>query len=257
MKVISTSSKRIFDYCVVEQFIKTNSFCPDEILIVLKQYLSHNLSEVPNFCRASSLAMNKCYLKITAVLLQDNPDDDRNSIYFQCYSINVTESKIFKSTLSKAKRKAPTKIWKIFFLSKCVPRNFHDPSAKACLPSDMKFDDPTVVYSLTNQIRSKIFNCNKFVSNTDIKVFLQDNTIFPCYFAGSNFIDKYHRHRVTWDLRISGNNKLGKLFTKSPKYRETNNISGSKAKSTTIDKLYDYINAWWSKYGIDKSVLMG
>ena len=67
---------------LVEQFIKTNCVCPDEILIVLKQYLSHNLSEVPNFCRASSSAMNKCYLKITAVLLQDNLDDDRNSIFF-------------------------------------------------------------------------------------------------------------------------------------------------------------------------------
>ena len=77
--------------------------------------------------------MNKYYLKITAVLLQDNLDDDRNSIYFQCYSLalDIIESKIFKPTLPKAKRKAPTKICKIFFLNQVVelinvPHIFHD-----------------------------------------------------------------------------------------------------------------------------------
>ena len=153
---------------LVEQFIKNNSFSSDEILIVLKEYFGNDLSEVPNFCGVSSLTMNKCYLKTTAVLLQDNLDDDRNSISVQCCSIDVIESKTFKSTLSKARRKASTNICKIFFLNKGVPRIFHGPSAKACLPSDLKFDELTVVYSLTNQIRSKIF-----VSKIDIKVFFK------------------------------------------------------------------------------------
>ena len=48
--------------------------------------------------------------------------------------------------ISKAKRKWPTNICKISFLNKDVElinvsHIFHDPSVKACLPIDMKFDD--------------------------------------------------------------------------------------------------------------------
>ena len=54
---------------------------------------------------------------------------------------------------------------------------FYDPSVKACLPTDIKFDDPTVVYSLANPIRLKTSNFDKFVSNLDVRLFLQDSTI--------------------------------------------------------------------------------
>ena len=35
-------------------------------------------------------------------------------------------------------------------------------------PSDIKFDDPTTVYSLINPVSSKIFNFKKFVFNLDV-----------------------------------------------------------------------------------------
>ena len=65
-----------------------------------------------------------------------------------------------------------------------LPHIFHDPSVKACFPTDIKFEEPTVIYSLTNGIMSKIFNFVKFVSNLDVAAFLQDNTILPCNCAG-------------------------------------------------------------------------
>ena len=104
------------------------------------------------------------------------------------------------------------------------PVFFYDPSVKPCLSTDIKCDDPTVEYSLTSPISSKIFSFNKFVSNLGVKAFYQDNTILPCNCAGSGLIDKDHRCVVTGDLRITGNNKLRKLSTKSPKYRETNYV---------------------------------
>ena len=89
----------------------------------------------------------------------------------------------------------------------------------------MKSDDLTVVYSLTNPIRSKIVNFNKFVSNLGIKAFFQGNIVLTCSYACSGFIGKYHQLIVTGELRIVGNNKLGKLNIKEgPKYRRTNNI---------------------------------
>ena len=61
-----------------------------------------------------------------------------------------------------------------------VPHIFHDVSVKACLPADIKLGNLFVLYSLTNPIRSKIFNFDKFVSNVDAKASLQSNTILPC-----------------------------------------------------------------------------
>lgn len=56
--------------------------------------------------------------------------------------------------------------------------------------------------------------------NLNLKSFLQDNSVFSCYCEGSNFIDKDHKHIVTGNLRIKTNNKLKKLLTKIPNYRE-------------------------------------
>ena len=57
-----------------------------------------------------------------------------------------------------------------------VPHIFHDQSVKACLSIDIKFDNPSVTYSFTN-----------FVSNLNVKTFLQDNTILPCNYVSTGF----------------------------------------------------------------------
>ena len=94
------------------------------------------------------------------------------------------------------------------------------------------------------------------MSNLDVKVFLNDNKILSCNYAGSGFIDKDHWDIVTVDLWVVGNNKFMSLFIKDRNYRETNNISWEKAKSTVIDGLSDYMDTGCSKQEIDKSALM-
>ena len=112
-----------------------------------------------------------------------------------------------------------------------------------------------LVYTyVSSQVQNIFFN--KFFSNLDVKAFLQDNTILIYNCADSGFIDKDHQHIIIGDLRIVGNNKFRKLITKGPKYKETNNISWEKAKSTIIKGLNDCIDTWCSKHGIDKSLLM-
>ena len=66
--------------------------------------------------------MNNYNLKNTAVLPQDNLDDDRNSIYFQWYSpaLNIYESNTFTALMSKAKTKTPNNICNISLLNKSV-----------------------------------------------------------------------------------------------------------------------------------------
>ena len=51
-----------------------------------------------------------------------------------------------------------------------------------------------LAYLLKNPIRSKIFNFNKFLSNLDVKDFLQDNNNLSSKWVGSGFVDKDHRH---------------------------------------------------------------
>ena len=97
----------------------------------------------------------------------------------------ISESKIFKPLITKAKRKALINICKISFLLKDielinVSHIFNGPSAKTCLHIDIRFCYPSVVYSLLNPIRSNILNFNKFIHNVGVKAFLQDNAILPC-----------------------------------------------------------------------------
>ena len=42
----------------------------------------------------------------------------------------------------------------------------------------------------------------------------------PCDCENSKFSDIHHKHIITGDLRIIGNPKLRKLFSKGPKYHE-------------------------------------
>ena len=78
----------------------------------------------------------------------------------------------------------------------------------------------------------------------------------PSNCTDSVFINKDNQNIVTGDIRIVQNNNLRMLFTRNPKCREARNMSLEKAKSTIIQGLIDSIDAWCSKYGVDKSVLM-
>ena len=123
-----------------------------------------------------------------------------------------------------------------------VTHIFPNLSVKKCLSNNIKFEDLTVVYSLTNPIRSKIFNFNQFVSNQHVKAFPQNNTNLPCNCAGSIFLDKDHQNIETGELPIVENNKSRKFFIKSTKKREANNLQWKEATSIIIEELSDCID---------------
>lgn len=83
-----------------------------------------------------------------------------------------------------------------------LPFLFYDPSLKARIPTDIKFDDHTIMYLLINPRRFKIFDYDKFIRNLYAKACLQDNFILQYSCEGSDFKDKYHQHTVTGDLQI-------------------------------------------------------
>ena len=52
-----------------------------------------------------------------------------------------------------------------------------------------------------------------FVESFGINSFIQNETILPCLFEDSPFVDPKHGHILTEDLRVVLNNKLIKLIT--------------------------------------------
>ena len=84
-----------------------------------------------------------------------------------------------------------------------------------------KFVTQNIVYELTSPITS---NVNNVVSNIDVNSFLQNPDIKPCSCRDSSFIDKYHSHILTGDLRIVKN---------SIRFKQKNTINFPGAKKVS------------------------
>ena len=113
-----------------------------------------------------------------------------------------------------------------------------------------------VTYKLTRPMSNKFFNFNKFVNNLDLDLFLTNPDSLPCKSNNSPFVDRYHKHIVTGDLRIIKNNALRKLFIKGPKYREVRHINLEKGKRCILEGIHNCTSSWCYKNGVDKSFFL-
>ena len=91
-------------------------------------------------------------------------------------------------------------------------------------------DPPSVVFSLGNTIRSKLFNYKQTVESIDTEDSVTYGTgIAECDCHNNpNFVDDHHGHVLTGDLRIITNAKLRKLICKGPNFREPRSINWEK-----------------------------
>ena len=234
---------------------------PQQFVKDLNQMLNTSIKDAPNFIRISISSMKKSYLKITHQLLTtklcDSPSDVIFSIYYH-QAIDLIESKIYKPSTPKSKKKPPKNVCSIFFENKGVEviniaRILCDPDIVKPLPSSsVKFPMPVVTYKLIPPISTTFFNFNEFVNNLDLDLFLANPDSLPCKCNNSPFVDKYQKHVVTGDLRIIKNNALRKLFIKGPKYREVRPINLEKAKCCILEGPHNCISRWCYK-NVDKS----
>ena len=86
---------------------------------------------------------------------------------------------------------------------------------------------------LAPPIRNKILNYKEVVSSLDIVV--DDDLSFvrnlpSCECEGSEFCDPHHKHVITGDLRIVSHQKLRKLLTRGPNFREAKTLNYNKCK---------------------------
>ena len=127
------------------------------------------------------------------------PPDFLFSTYYH-QALNLIESKIYKPLASKSKKKPPQNMCSIFFENKGVECIYlvctlFDPDIAKPLPSSSaKFSMPMITYKLTPLLSTKLFNCNKFVNNLDLDLFLTNPDSLPYKCNNSPFVDRYHKH---------------------------------------------------------------
>ena len=162
--------------------------------------------------------------------------------HYHMYILDIIDTKLYKPKNTTAK-KAPSKFrCTVDFQNKAIEtvrlasilRNAH---VINLLPADMQSDEniPMVTYKLNNTVRNKIFNYKQTVEDirVDEEVSFTLNTDL-CKCKDSKFFDPHHKHVITGDLRIVENQKLRKLLTKGPNYREpvTTNFKHALTKIT-------------------------
>ena len=101
---------------------------------------------------------------------------------------------------------------------------------------------PSVIFKLLPPIRSKILNYTETVNSIDVS---DNNTygtgIHSCTCTDSPYCDPQHGHIITGNLQIIQNNKLRKLLTKGPNYREAKAINWDKSREKIVEGLEECV----------------
>ena len=116
------------------------------------------------------------------------------------------------------------------------------------LPDKIKSEDDNkicVTYRLGNPIRNKIFNYKETVESISVH---DPPNLSTCSCNQSEFKDPNHGHIVSGDLRIVEDDKLRKLLSNGPNFREPKSINYNKCKNEIIKSLDNFIIFLTEKY---------
>ena len=236
-------------------------------LAELKVLLNTNLSSVMNYIRISLSSMKKSKLKQLFIFISNEINEQQEYFDFlQWYLaiINIIESKLYTYNIQrdKVKKLPPKNICKVYFDNKAIEvinlsRILRDKSLKETLPSTpTEVFNPTVTYKLSTPIASTIFNFKKFVENLDIESYLKDKSTIPCFCHNSPFADPHHRHIVTGNLKIVTVNKLRKILSKGPKFRESQPKNFDKAMESIVSGLEECVSSYCSNNAISRTAMI-
>ena len=234
-------------------------------LTKLSDKLQTSLPDALYFIRVSVSSFNKKDLKKLADIVSDMLSTSANrSEFSQWYSVvlDLIDSKLYKPKAPKTKKPPPSNICHVFFDNKAVEkinlsRILNDPIIKSSVPlSAKKFERPTVIYKLSQNIGSKIFNFNKFVSSLNITGSPNDLSALPCKCNNSPYTDQHHGHIMTGNLSLIKNNRLRALFSKGPKYREPKSVDWDKARECIRSGVKSCAVSWCQKHKKNEALLM-
>ena len=190
-------------------------------------------------------------LKLLAAYINDFVlgDERENFPSWFKMTLDMIETKIYKLPPNKPEKKLPKYRISIPFVNKAMdfinlPQIIRSKHAKENMPSVLTDEDiPMVVYSLSQPIRSRILNYKKFVTELNLDQFIENKDTVKCHCSEYNtqFLNNERGHVLTGSLKIIKNNKLRKLFSKGPKYREPEQIDWGSARETVKTGIEDFI----------------
>jgi len=258
------SLKRIKEHQKVRTKLPTsNTFILDNFIYIINESLRTNIKNTMNLIRVLLSSLKKSHCRTLADRINDYLLDKHDTFRFSQFfsaALDICQYKIgTPSFVQSTKKSPPSNCCHIKFNNKAMDFiNIHkimrDKDTIDALPQDLSNDIPTIIYQLTDSIRSKLFNYKEFVQTLDVDAFIEDNNILPCDCLNSPFIDLDHNHILTGDLNIISDSKLKGLVAKGPKYREPLPFSLDKAKAEILLGLDNCIDTWSSKTKLSKAL---
>ena len=219
----------------------------------MNSWLDQDLQHAAYNIRISLDHLNKKHLKKLADFLSDFLlEQDEHFLYTQLYlmALDMIETKLFKPSTPIEQRKTPKYKLNLPFVNKALdyinlPQILRCDTVYQEAPQIVNQSDiPMVVYFLGKPVRSSLLNYNKFVSTLNLDNFCNNNENVPCCCLNYDrkYIDPHHGHILTGNLDIINNNKLRKLFTRGPKYREPAKLDWEAARTEIITALNTYFS---------------
>ena len=171
--------------------------------------------------------------KIADDIVESLPKCDEKILRWKEYILDIIQTKFYSRTGNSDKKKAPKYMIKMRFKNKGLDAIKLDQIVRKLeirntLPESLNTDEniPSVVYSLESTIRSKIFNYKDVVSCIDVNDLLSYGTgMESCDCQNSEFCNTDHGHIITGNLKIITNNKLRKLVSRGPNFREPRTLN--------------------------------
>ena len=243
----------------------SNLSCPD-FFSNLNHLLLHDIHNSFNEIRKLlNLAKKKVLKEIAFHILERNgtfPFIEERYQWYE-YILDIIDTKLLKDPPEVKRKSAPKNVISINFVNKGIDdihlnKIFKSDEVTALLPAGLKGEEdiPVAIMKLSPPIRSKILNYRDTVSSLDIVV--DEDVSFvrnlpSCECEHSEFCDPHHKHIVTGDLRVVSNQKLRKLLTKGPNYREPKMLNYNSCQKEITSSLGLAVDSLAVKYSVDKN----
>ena len=225
----------------------------DHFPYIIMESIKTNRRNTMNLIRVLLSSLRKSHLKKLGDILTDFLDNKSDNFLFHQYfyaALDIISARLdipnYDNTPSKH---IPRYRCNVTFSNKGIDfvniqKLLNSKDLLQLLPHSFSNKAPMVVYDLSKTIRSKIYNYKQTIRNIDVDEFLTDPSILPCTCEHSPFTDNHHGHIITGDLDIVADEKLRKLLSKGPKYRESENICWNKVRTSLLSSIDESIKKW-------------
>ena len=217
------------------------------------------------------MLLNRCKKKLLkevaySILERENFAYKEGREQWYLYVSDIIDTLLWKEIAPLEKKTHGKNPCIIHFINKGLNRLglskiFRLPDVVASLPPELQGDNevPFPTYKLAAPIRNKILNYKEAINSVHIDIDEDVSIVHnlpSCECSSSPFCDPHHKHIVTGDLRIIENQKLRKLFSKGPNYREAKPFNLKKCKDAIISSLDETILKLAERYKLNVVVFM-